>query len=144
LRANQDTRLDFVIGCWPILDPLARYRMARAKGLKNLVDAHHAFFQGEREMTEENPQLLLQRGEATNLPPMLLLQGTADENVEHERADSFAERYRAAGGEIELHKFAGQPHTFIVKDPASAAAGEALGRISSFVQSRLKKQDVPG
>ena len=138
LRADRETRLDFVIGCWPILDPLARYRMVKAKGLKNLVDAHHAFFADEAQMTEANPQLILERGEAASLPPMLVLQGTADENVEHQRADAFAERYRAAGGEIELHKFPGQPHTFVIKDPTSPAAAEALTRISSFVQSRLR------
>jgi acetyl esterase/lipase len=138
LRADAETRLDFVIGCWPILDPLARYRMAKAKGLRNLVDAHHAFFADEAQMTEANPQLIVERGAATHLPPMLVLQGIADENVEHQRADAFAERYRAAGGKIELHKFPGQPHTFVIKDPASPAAAEALARISSFVQSRLR------
>jgi acetyl esterase/lipase len=136
LRADEETRLDFLIGCWPILDPLARYRMARAKGLKNLVDAHHAFFRNEQQMAEANPQHIVERKEATSLPPMLLLQGTGDENVEHHRADAFAERYRAAGGNIELHKFEGEPHTFVVKDPASPASVEALAKISDFVQAR--------
>ena len=36
-------RLDFAIACWPILDPLARYRMAKSKGIANLIAAHHAF-----------------------------------------------------------------------------------------------------
>jgi acetyl esterase/lipase len=71
---------------------------------------------------------------------MLLLQGTADENVEHQRADAFAERYRAAGGEIELHKFEGQPHTFVVKDPCSTASILALSKISQF----LKKERAHG
>jgi acetyl esterase len=134
LRAEEAVKLDFVIGCWPILDPLARYRMAKARGLKNLVEAHNAFFRDEAEMTENNPQLIVERGEARNLPPMLVLQGTADENVEHQRADAFAERYRAAGGEVELHKFEGQPHTFVVKDPSSAASVLALSKISQFLQ----------
>jgi acetyl esterase/lipase len=135
LRADEQTRLDFVIGCWPILDPLARYRMAQAKALKNLVDAHNAFFRDEAQMREANPQLLLERGEAARLPRMLVLQGTADENVEHLRADSFAERYRAAGGDIELEKFDGQPHTFIAKDPASAASRRALSRMVEFLEN---------
>jgi acetyl esterase/lipase len=134
LRADEQTKLDFVVGCWPILDPLARYRMAKAKGLKNLVDAHHAFFRDEAQMAEANPQLILERGEPARRPPMLVLQGTGDENVEHHRADAFAERYRAAGGQIELDKFEGQPHTFIVKDPSSAASKEALAKIADFVQ----------
>ena len=134
MRADESTRLDFVIGCWPILDPLARYRMAQAKGLKNLVDAHHAFFRDEAQMSEANPQLMLERGEPAHLPPMLVLQGTADENVEHHRADAFAQRYRAAGGELELEKFEGQPHTFIAKDPASEASRNALASMTRWLR----------
>ena len=135
--AGHDARLDFVVACWPILDPLARYRMAQAKGLKNLVNAHHAFWPDEAAMTEGNPQLIVERGAATSKPPMLVLQGTADENVEHERADRFVEAYRKAGGEIELAKFEGQPHTFIVKDPAAPASKQALEKIGAFVRQRL-------
>ena len=134
LRADEQTKLDFVIGCWPILDPLARYRMAQAKGLKNLVAAHEAFFRDEAQMTQANPQLLLERGEPVQLPPMLVLQGTADENVEHHRADSFVHRYRTVGGNIELEKFEGEPHTFIPKNPASAASRRALARMVDFLR----------
>ncbi|HUQ76217.1 MAG TPA: alpha/beta hydrolase [Burkholderiales bacterium] len=131
--AGFDAKLDFVVACWPILDPLARYRMARAKGLKNLVDAHHAFWPNEAAMAQGNPYLLLDRGEATYKPRMLVLQGTADENVEHERADAFAERYRASGGEIELVKFLGEPHTFIIKNPTSENSTAALAKIASYI-----------
>src|SRR5690606_17614808 len=85
--AEVDASLDFVVACWPILDPLARYRMAQSKGLKHLVEAHHAFWPDEAAMTQGNPQLVVERGEAAAKPRMLVLQGTADENVEHERAD---------------------------------------------------------
>ena len=134
-----DGRLDFVVACWPILDPLARYRMAREKGLKNLVEAHHAFWPDEPAMAEGNPQLVLERGEASATPPMLVLQGTADQNVEHERAERFAQAYRAAGGELELVKFPGEPHNFVARDPAAPAAIEALGRISTFVRAQIER-----
>lgn len=135
-RFGNDAGLDFVIACWPILDPLARYEMAKAKGMKNLVDAHHAFWPDEAAMKEGNPQLVLERGEETAKPPMLILQGTADENVEHFRADRFAEAYRARGGSVELVKFDGQPHTFIARDPSSSASRDALERMTTFVKSR--------
>ena len=127
-----DEPLDFIIACWPILDPLARYRMAKAKNLKNLVDAHHAYFADEAAMSEGNPYLIVERGEAKTKPPMLIIQGTADENVEHHRADLFAERY----GDARVVKFDGQPHTFIPKDPASAASQKALAAIAAFVQEK--------
>lgn len=135
-KFGQDARLDFVVACWPILDPFARYQMAKARGLKNLVDAHHAFWPDEAAMKEGNPQLVLDRGEEMAKPPMLILQGTADENVEHVRADRFAEAYRARGGDVELVKFDGQPHTFIVKDPGSSASRDALERMTSFIRNR--------
>lgn len=133
-KFGEDAGLDFVVACWPILDPLARYQMAKARGLKNLIDAHHAFWPDEAAMREGNPQLVLERGEATAMPPMLILQGTADENVEHFRADRFADAYRARGGSVELVKFDGQPHTFIAKDPGSGASRDALKRIADFVR----------
>lgn len=122
--------LDFVVACWPILDPLARYRMAKAKGAKNLVDAHHAYFADEAAMEEGNPHLIVERGEAKTRPPMLIIQGTADENVEHHRADSFASLY----GNARVVKFDGQPHTFIPKDPQSAASRSALETIVRYIQ----------
>jgi len=133
-KFGEDASLDFVVACWPILDPLARYQMAKAKGLKTLVAAHDAFWPDEAAMKEGNPQRVLERGEATAMPPMLILQGTADENVEHFRAERFADAYRARGGSVELVKFDGQPHTFIAKDPGSSASRDALERIAAFVR----------
>lgn len=125
-------KLDFVVACWPILDPLARYRMARAKGMNNLVDAHHAYFADEAAMAEGNPHLIIERGEASTRPPMLIVQGTADENVEHYRADLFAALY----GNARVVKFEGQPHTFIAKDPSSPASQQALQTIAGYIQGR--------
>jgi acetyl esterase len=134
--AGHDAGLDFVITCWPILDPLARYRMAQTKGIANLIDAHHAFWPDEAAMGKGNPQLVLERGEASSFPPMLVLQGTADENVEHERVDAFVAAYGKAGGVIEFKKFPGQPHAFIIKNPESGAASEALARIKNYIEAR--------
>jgi acetyl esterase len=124
--------LDFIVACWPILDPLARYRMAKAKGMKNLVEAHQAYFADEQAMAEGNPHLILERGEAKSKPPLLIIQGTADENVEHHRADLFAERY----GGARVLKFEGQPHTFIAKDPSAPASKMALDAIAAFVKEK--------
>ena len=66
---------------------------------------------------------------------MLVIQGTDDTNVEHFRADRFADAYRARGGSIDLVKVAGQPHNFIARDPAAAAARDALARITRFIRS---------
>jgi acetyl esterase len=132
-----NARLDFAVVCWPILDPLARYRMAKTKGIANLIAAHHAFWPDETAMAEGNPRLVLGRGEAGALPPMLIIQGEADENVEHHRADEFAAAYRAAGAQAEPQKFPGEPHNFVAKSPAAPSSIAALERIMRFIDARL-------
>ena len=130
-------RLDFAIVCWPILDPLARYRMAKSKGIANLIAAHHAFWPDEAAMAEGNPRLVLERAEAGAMPPMLVIQGEADENVEHHRSDEFASAYRAAGAQADIQKFPGEPHNFVAKSPTSPASTAALDRIKRFIDSQL-------
>jgi len=128
-----DASLDFLVACWPILDPLARYRMAQASGKDRLVAAHDAYFPDEDAMRTGNPHLVVERGEASHLPPMVIVQGTADENVEHDRADAFAGIYRAAGGSVELHKFDGMPHNFVGAKPDSDEAKAAIDTLTEFV-----------
>ncbi|MEQ9640226.1 MAG: alpha/beta hydrolase [Alphaproteobacteria bacterium] len=130
--AGVDASVDFVALGWPILDPLARYRFVQASGNERIQAAHHAYFADEAAMAAGSPHLLLTRGEATHKPPMLVLQGTEDSNVEHHRADLFADAYRAAGGHIEVVKYDGQPHTFISANPDSDAAADAKRRIRDF------------
>ncbi|HTT78785.1 MAG TPA: alpha/beta hydrolase [Stellaceae bacterium] len=130
----EEARLPYLALCWPIADPLARYRMVKEKGNTRLVESHDAYWAGEAEMAEGNPQLILDRGEAAlPLPPAILVQGTADDNVTPDMADRFAAAWQAQGGRIELHKFAGQPHTFIPRDPASEAARRATELVRDFV-----------
>lgn len=128
--------LAYVVGCWPIVDPLARYRMAKAKNNAHLIDAHHAFFTDEAEMEAGSPQAILDRGEATHLPPALIAIGTADQNVPLETASRFAESYRRAGGELRLDLYEGQPHTFIKADIDGEVARRALATIVDFVHER--------
>jgi len=135
---KEEASLPYLVLCWPISDPLARYRMVREKGNTRLVESHDAYWNSEAEMAEGNPQLILDRGEAGPLPPAILVQGLADDNVTPDMADRFAAAYRARGGQLELHKFDGQPHTFIVRDPASEASRCATELIRDFVISQTR------
>jgi acetyl esterase len=132
--ATVDASVAFVALCWPINDPLARYRMVKANGNTRLAQAHEAYWPDEAAMEDANPQLILERGEKVPLPPVLLLQGINDDNVTPDMADRFAASYRKAGGAIELHKIEGQPHAFIARDPAAPAALKAVETIVGFVR----------
>jgi acetyl esterase len=128
-----DASLPYLVLCWPISDPLARYRMVKEKGNTRLVESHDAYWACEAEMAEGNPQRIVETGGAARLPPAILLQGTGDDNVTPDMADKFTAAWRAKGGAIELHKFDGQPHTFVMRDPTSAASLRACELARDFV-----------
>jgi acetyl esterase/lipase len=136
--ASLDASLAFVVVCWPISDPVARYKMARETGNERLVRNHDAYFLSEAAMAEANPQTILESGELRNLPPALLIQGTADANVTPDMADRFVAAYTGSGGRITLRKFEGQPHTFISQNPTSPASVEALGLVTDFIRQQTQ------
>lgn len=125
--------VDFAVLGWPVSDPVARYRMVRETGNTRLADAHHAFWADEAEMADGSPVDIVSRGEAQNLPALLILQGTNDDNLTPDMQQRFVAAYRARGGRVELAIFEDQPHGFIGKDPDGAATHDALVRMTSFI-----------
>jgi acetyl esterase len=133
-----DASLPYLVLCWPISDPLARYQMVKEKGRTPLIQSHDAYWNSEAEMAEGNPLRIVEAGEAASLPPAILLQGTGDDNVTPDMADRFTAAWRAKGGTIELHKFDGQPHTFVMRDPTSDASRLACELARDFVKKHAK------
>jgi acetyl esterase/lipase len=133
-----DASLAFAVACWPVADPLARYRTVIERGNDRLVEAHHQFWPSEEAMAEGNPQLILERGEPVDKPPALIMQGTADDNLTPYMAADFAAAYAKAGGSIAFHRFEGQPHAFIPRDPASADSQRALALITDFIHHQTR------
>lgn len=132
---NIDASLDFFIACWPILDPMARYDMVKEKGIDRLVEAHHLYFPHQPDMLLGNPYRVITEGKATHMPPMAIIQGAADQNVDHLRADRFAEAYRRAGGQIAVHKYVGQPHAFVESAPEGPESKDAIIKLQKFILS---------
>jgi acetyl esterase/lipase len=135
---SEDATLPWVVLCWPISDPLARYRMVKEKGRTPLIQSHDAYWASEAEMGEGSPQRIVAAGESGALPPAILLQGTADDNVTPDMADRFVSAWRGKGGAVELHKFDGQPHTFVPRDPTSDASKRACELMRDFVLARAR------
>jgi acetyl esterase/lipase len=132
----EDASVAFAALCWPVLDPYARYRFAIKQQMDLHVACHDAYWGNESAMLAGSPQRIVSEGEATNLPPILLIQGTVDDVLPADMADRFALAYRSAGGSLELEKYAGEPHTFITKFPRSGASKAAILRIAEFVIKR--------
>jgi acetyl esterase/lipase len=142
-----DAKVNCVVLCWPVIDPLARYNYAKkvkagGKPYPELIDAvlplHDKYWQTEEAMAEGNPVLALERGEHVALPPVLYVQGTND--IAHPRVDldRFVANYRKAGGQVELELYEGEAEGFIIRKPASPASGQALEKIITFVHQQVR------
>ena len=147
-KSAVDAKVHCAVMCWPVIDPLGRYQYAKAaqKGsdekLKKSADewviCHDKYWGSEAVMTEGNPTLALERGEKTDLPPVLYLQGTADIAHPKPNRDQFIVSYRKAGGRVDLHLFEGVGEAFITNDPTSQAARDAIERIVEFVHREMR------
>jgi acetyl esterase/lipase len=129
-----DAALRFGIVCWPVADPLTRYRVMKDRGNDRLVAAHDQFWPSEAAMEEGSPQHILDRQEPVTLPPALIMQGTVDNNLTDDMAARLAASYRARGGMIEHHSFPEQPHAFIPNAPTAPDSVRALGLIRDFIR----------
>jgi acetyl esterase len=128
-----DATLAFAVLCYAVLDPLARYEMAVANGQQNLIDSHHAYWPSTGDMSEGNPQNVVEWGTAEDLPRLLIIQGLEDGNLPTDTARRFAAAYGAAGGSAELLEYDDSPHGFVRRKDSHAAADDARANILRFV-----------
>ena len=133
--ADVDATLAYAISCWGVLDPYGRYRMAQANGNTALMANHERYFLTADAMQESNLIRILEHGEKVELPPALLIQGTADKGVPQGMVEKVAELYGAAGGDVELALFPDMPHG-LAGWPAPDAA-RMIERTKTFIAQRL-------
>ena len=142
-----DATLRCVVLCWPVIDPLARYRYAKrlkASGqpypdvIDRVLPNHDLFWQTEEAMAEGNPVLALERGERVELPPVLYVQ--AENDVAHPLPDldRFVAAYRKAGGDVRLEIAQGQSGGWMTASPDSPATRQALDHLVEFVHKQLR------
>ncbi|MSQ14324.1 MAG: alpha/beta hydrolase [Dehalococcoidia bacterium] len=128
---NADATLGYILALFPVLDPYARYLYAQERGLERLATLTEGYFLTEECMRESSPQFILERGETVQKPPILVLQGTADDNIPEDIPRRFVAAYRSAGGPVEIEWFPGAPHGF-ARAPG-ADADRALALMKDFV-----------
>jgi acetyl esterase len=130
-----DATLSYAISLWGVLDPYGRYLMAQERGNKELMANHERYFLTADAMQESNLIRILQQGEKVELPPALLIQGTADKGVPQGMVEKVTELYRAAGGDIELALFQDMPHGMAGWPEPEVA--RMIERIKAFIAQRL-------
>jgi acetyl esterase/lipase len=111
-----DASLAYVVACWPVSDPFYRYQVAKRAGNDTIIKAHDAYWGTEEAMSEGSPPLILERGEAVELPPTLVIQRKVDSNHPLEMQQRLVEWYAKRGGHIEMPLFDEIPTPFKLSD----------------------------
>ncbi len=132
-----DASLRYMLCCWPVLDPYARYLYARNVGDGRLVDATEEYFLNQDAMHEGNPQEILERGEVVDMPPAIIIQGANDGNVPLSIPQRFKAAYRGAGGSIKLEMFPGMPHGF--GNMPGPESDRAIELMKGFIARQLSR-----
>jgi acetyl esterase/lipase len=144
---SANASLGCVVLCWPVIDPLGRYLYAKErvaaddgypKQLPGAIPNHDNYWGTADAMSEGSPVRILERGEPVVMPPVLYVQGDADEMHPRAHLDSFVEHYRQAGGDVELHLAPGEVEGFVTRTPNNPDNQKAAtDAIIAFVHERL-------
>ncbi|MSQ36479.1 MAG: alpha/beta hydrolase [Dehalococcoidia bacterium] len=111
-RADVDASVAYVIALWPVSDPYYRYRYAKRTRMSRLVEGTTAYFGDEAAMRATSVPRVVIAGEATQLPPALVVQPGEDANVPIEMTFDLLHAWQSRGGHIEYAFFPGRRHSF--------------------------------
>lgn len=144
--AAVDASVRCAVLCWPVIDPLGRYHKVKqeaAEGSKEAVEtiqSHDLYWKTEAAMEEGNPVRSLERGEKALLPPMLYVQGDADQAHPRPHLERFVAEYRKAGGRLELHLVEGMSQNFMNENPDAKGTADTIARIIRFVHEETARR----
>jgi acetyl esterase len=135
--SDVDATLKYLLLAWPIVDPYSRYRFVQETGNDRIIGLSEGYFLTADAMKEASPFHILQRGETPTLPPTLIVQGTADNNLPVPVTEQFVAAYREAGGDIELELFPDMPHLFA--NTPGHESDRAILLMKKFAAKRLSQ-----
>jgi acetyl esterase len=105
-----DATFSYLVTRAPVSDPYARHLIAERLKKEELAKGSKAYFTPWENVHEGNPQEILDRREKVTLPPLLIMQGGADDHVIPDNQRKFAASWRAAGGQCQFELFDGAEH----------------------------------
>lgn len=103
-----------------------------------MLPSHDKFWVTEAAMAEGAPANALEAGEKVDLPPTLVVQGTADKMHPRDHLDHFTAAYTKRGGSIAVEWYEGEVSGFITRaanNPKNMTAGTE--RVVTFVHEKL-------
>src|SRR6185503_4027754 len=128
-----DATVRYIVTRSPISDPFARYQQAEKRKRADMMQKTKNWFVPWDAIYEANPQQILERREPATLPPILIMQGSLDDNVLPALQEKFAATYRAAGGECKLEIFENCDHMWV------AEPGSQTDRAHEMVKDWIQK-----
>ena len=128
---NVDATVAYVAMRSPVSNPFARFQNAERLKRDAMMKNTTTFFVPWETIHESNPQEILERGEKVNLVPLLIMQGALDDNVLPAVQEKFAATYKAAGGDCQLHVFAGCEHEWVATP--GPQTDRALEMVKAFI-----------
>jgi acetyl esterase len=148
-----DARFHCLNMFWPVVNPLGRYRLAKALADKPAapdwavrhVPLHDAYWGTEASMSEGSPLAALQRRERIHVVPAMLIQPREDQQHIYQDPgsnelgtdfDKFVTAYRAAGGSLDVALY-DAPQYFTVHEPNSPASIDAFDRMVDFFRTHI-------
>ncbi len=129
---------DYVVAMWPVSDPAARYRYAQRSGMDRLVELTNRYFADEAAMWDASIPRIVTSGEATTLPPILVIQPGMDSNIPQAMTFNLMRAWQARDGKLDYAFYPGQPHAFGHRP--SQATTDLIETIAAFI-SRQNKPD---
>lgn len=131
VRDDVNASAAYVIALWPVSDPYFRYRYAQRAGLSGLVKGTEAYFMDEAAMRAASVPRVVIAGEATRLPPALVVQPGEDANVPIEMTFDLLRAWQSRRGHIEYAHFPEQAHGFGQRP--SAETDDMVALVRDFV-----------
>jgi acetyl esterase/lipase len=110
---NIDASVAYIAMRSPISNTFARFQNAEKLKRDAMVKNNTTFFVPWDTIHESNPQEILDRHEAIQKVPFLIMQGALDDNVLPAVQEKFAESYKAAGGVVQYRLFEGCEHEWV-------------------------------